>query len=178
MNRLVCHHCGEQDFVPRQCPDCGSTQIMPTGLGTEQLEGFLSERFTDIPVTRIDRDSTRRKGSLESALEEINQGGARILVGTQMLAKGHHFADVSLVIILDVDSGLYSCDFRATEQMAQLITQVAGRAGRAGEAGTVLLQTHFPEHPLLQDLINNGYGDFARYALQEREEAMLPPSHT
>ncbi len=175
MNRLVCHHCGEQDFVPRQCPDCGSTQIMPTGLGTEQLEGFLSERFTDIPVTRIDRDSTRRKGSLESALEEINQGGARIMVGTQMLAKGHHFADVSLVIILDVDSGLYSCDFRATEQMAQLITQVAGRAGRAGEAGTVLLQTHFPEHPLLQDLINNGYGDFARYALQEREEAMLPP---
>ena len=175
LNRLVCHHCGEQDFVPQQCPDCGSTQIMPAGIGTEQLESFLSERFNDTPITRIDRDSTRRKGSLENALEEINQGGARILVGTQMLAKGHHFADVSLVIILDVDSGLYSCDFRATEQMAQLITQVAGRAGRAGEAGTVLLQTHFPEHPLLQDLINNGYGDFARYALQEREEAMLPP---
>ncbi|WP_440054392.1 primosomal protein N' [Pseudoalteromonas sp. T1lg65] len=175
MNRLVCHHCGEQDFVPKQCPDCGSTQIIPNGVGTEQLEQFLTEQFTDIPLTRIDRDSTRKKGSLESALDEINQGGARILVGTQMLAKGHHFADVSLVIILDVDSGLYSCDFRATEQMAQLITQVAGRAGRAGEAGTVLLQTHFPEHPLLQDLINNGYGDFARYALQEREEALLPP---
>ncbi|TMN72312.1 helicase-related protein, partial [Pseudoalteromonas maricaloris] len=116
-----------------------------------------------------------RKGSLESALDEINQGGARLLIGTQMLAKGHHFADVNLVVILDVDSGLYSCDFRATEHMAQLITQVAGRAGRSGEAGTVLLQTHFPEHPLLQDLGNNGYQDFARYALREREETQMPP---
>ena len=92
-----------------------------------------------------------------------------------MLAKGHHFADVSLVVILDVDSGLYSSDFRATEHMAQLITQVAGRAGRSGEPGTVLLQTHYCEHPLLQDLVNNGYGDFARYALKEREEVALPP---
>jgi primosomal protein N' (replication factor Y) len=92
-----------------------------------------------------------------------------------MLAKGHHFADVSLVLILDVDSGLYSCDFRATEHLAQLVTQVAGRAGRSGEPGQVLLQTHFPEHPLLQDLVNNGYQDFARYALTEREDAQLPP---
>ncbi|KZN31496.1 primosomal protein N' [Pseudoalteromonas luteoviolacea] len=175
MQRLVCHHCGEQQFVPHQCPDCGSTQIMPTGLGTEQLEEFLTTEFPDIPVCRIDRDSTRRKGSLESALERIHQGGAQILIGTQMLAKGHHFPDVSLVIILDVDSGLYSCDFRATEHMAQLVTQVAGRAGRSGEPGTVLLQTHFPEHPLLQDLVNNGYQDFARYALTERQEVQLPP---
>ncbi|WP_350624080.1 helicase-related protein, partial [Pseudoalteromonas sp. 24-MNA-CIBAN-0067] len=93
--------------VPHQCPDCGSTQIFPNGKGTEQIEEFLSTEFPDTPVTRIDRDSTRRKGSLEKALDEINLGGARILVGTQMLAKGHHFADVSLVIILDVDSGLY-----------------------------------------------------------------------
>ncbi|WP_105166651.1 primosomal protein N' [Pseudoalteromonas sp. T1lg23B] len=175
MSRLVCHHCGQQSFVPPQCPDCGSTQIMPAGLGTEQLESFLSERFPDTPLSRIDRDTTRKKGALEDALADINQGGARILVGTQMLAKGHHFADVSLVVILDVDSGLYSSDFRATEHMAQLITQVAGRAGRSGEAGKVLLQTHFPEHPLLQDLVNNGYQDFARYALKEREEALLPP---
>ncbi|KID58948.1 DEAD/DEAH box helicase [Pseudoalteromonas luteoviolacea] len=175
MQRLVCHHCGEQQYVPHQCPDCGSTQIMPTGLGTEQLEEFVTSHFPDVPVSRIDRDSTRRKGSLESALEKIHQGGAQVLIGTQMLAKGHHFPDVALVVILDVDSGLYSSDFRATEHMAQLITQVAGRAGRSGEAGTVILQTHFPEHPLLQDLVNNGYQDFARYALTERQEAMLPP---
>ncbi|QPB81658.1 primosomal protein N' [Pseudoalteromonas rubra] len=175
LSRLICHHCSEQAFVPVQCPDCGSTQIMPTGYGTEQLEEFLTQQFADFPVHRIDRDSTRRKGSLETVLDEINQGGARLLIGTQMLAKGHHFADVNLVVILDVDSGLYSCDFRATEHMAQLITQVAGRAGRSGEAGTVLLQTHFPEHPLLQDLVNNGYQDFARYALREREETQMPP---
>ncbi|ESP94069.1 primosomal protein N' [Pseudoalteromonas luteoviolacea] len=175
MQRLVCHHCGEQQFVPHQCPDCGSTQIMPTGLGTEQLEEFIAAQFEDVPICRIDRDSTRRKGSLESALEQIHQGGAQVLIGTQMLAKGHHFPDVALVVILDVDSGLYSSDFRATEHMAQLITQVAGRAGRSGEPGTVILQTHFPEHPLLQDLVNNGYQDFARYALTERQETMLPP---
>ncbi|MBQ4832618.1 primosomal protein N' [Pseudoalteromonas sp. MMG010] len=175
IGQMICHHCGDQHRVPHQCPDCGSTQIFPNGKGTEQIEEFLTNEFTDVPVTRIDRDSTRRKGSLEKALDEINQGGARILVGTQMLAKGHHFADVSLVLILDVDSGLYSCDFRATEHLAQLVTQVAGRAGRSGEPGQVLLQTHFPEHPLLQDLVNNGYQDFARYALTEREDADLPP---
>jgi primosomal protein N' (replication factor Y) (superfamily II helicase) len=175
IGQMICHHCGEQHPVPHQCPDCGSTQIFPNGKGTEQIAEFLANEFSEIPVTRIDRDSTRRKGSLEQALDEINRGGARILVGTQMLAKGHHFADVSLVIILDVDSGLYSCDFRATEHLAQLVTQVAGRAGRSGEPGQVLLQTHFPEHPLLQDLVNNGYQDFARFALSEREDADLPP---
>ncbi|WP_105264993.1 primosomal protein N' [Pseudoalteromonas sp. T1lg76] len=175
MRRLVCHHCGEQTPPPMQCPDCGSTQIHPVGLGTEQLEEALTTQFPDVAISRIDRDSTRKKGSLEEELERINQGGARILVGTQMLAKGHHFADVSLVIILDVDAGLHSCDFRATEHLAQLLTQVAGRAGRSGEPGTVLLQTHFPEHPLLQDLVNNGYQHFARYALQERQETELPP---
>ncbi|MEQ3456386.1 primosomal protein N' [Pseudoalteromonas sp. Cnat2-41] len=175
MRRLVCHHCGEQSAPPMQCPDCGSTQINPVGLGTEQLQEALSEQFPNTPISRIDRDSTRRKGSLEEELAAINRGGARLLVGTQMLAKGHHFADVSLVIILDVDAGLYSCDFRATEHLAQLVTQVAGRAGRSGEPGTVLLQTHFPEHPLLQDLVNNGYQHFARYALQERHETEMPP---
>jgi primosomal protein N' (replication factor Y) len=175
IGQMICHHCGDQYHVPHQCPDCGSTQIFPNGKGTEQIEEFLTTEFPDTPITRIDRDSTRRKGSLEKALDEINLGGARILVGTQMLAKGHHFADVSLVLILDVDSGLYSCDFRATEHLAQLVTQVAGRAGRSGEPGQVLLQTHFPEHPLLQDLVNNGYQDFARFALSERDDADLPP---
>ncbi|MFC3034138.1 primosomal protein N' [Pseudoalteromonas fenneropenaei] len=173
--QLICHHCAEQQPVPKQCPDCGSTQIMPTGFGTEQIAEFLQQRFATTPLTRIDRDSTRKKGSFEQALEDIHQGGARLLVGTQMLAKGHHFPDVALVVILDVDAGLYSCDFRATEHLAQLIVQVAGRAGRSGEAGMVLLQTHYPEHPLLQDLVNNGYQHFARYALTERQEAHLPP---
>lgn len=175
LRQMVCHHCGYQSAPPPQCPDCGSTQIQPLGSGTQQLEEALAEHFPDTPISRIDRDSTRKKGSLEQALHEIKQGGARLLVGTQMLAKGHHFPDVSLVLILDVDAGLYSCDFRATEHLAQLITQVAGRAGRAGVAGQVLLQTHFPEHPLLQDLVNNGYQDFARYALSERQDLQLPP---
>ena len=172
---LICHHCGTQEHVPSQCPCCGSTQIVPAGQGTEQIAEFLSEAFPNTPITRVDRDSTRRKGSLESALADINKGEPRILIGTQMLAKGHHFSQVSLVVIMDVDSGLYSYDFRATEHLAQLITQVSGRAGRSGEAGTVLLQTHFPEHPLLQDLVNNGYQDFSRYALKERQEMGLPP---
>lgn len=175
IRNLICHHCGAQEYVPTQCPCCGSTQIIPAGQGTEQVAEFLSEAFPDTPITRVDRDSTRKKGSLEAALNEINKGEPRILIGTQMLAKGHHFSEVSLVVIMDVDSGLYSYDFRATEHLAQLITQVSGRAGRSGEAGTVLLQTHFPEHPLLQDLINNGYRDFAHYALTEREEMQLPP---
>jgi len=175
IRNLICHHCGAQEYVPTQCPCCGSTQIIPAGQGTEQVAEFLSEAFPDTPITRVDRDSTRKKGSLEAALNEINKGEPRILIGTQMLAKGHHFSEVSLVVIMDVDSGLYSYDFRATEHLAQLITQVSGRAGRSGEAGTVLLQTHFPEHPLLQDLINNGYQDFAHYALTEREEMQLPP---
>ena len=175
IRNLICHHCGAQEHVPTQCPSCGSTQIIPAGQGTEQVAEFLAESFPDTPITRVDRDSTRKKGSLESALHDINKGEPRILIGTQMLAKGHHFSEVSLVVIMDVDSGLYSYDFRATEHLAQLITQVSGRAGRSGEAGTVLLQTHFPEHPLLQDLINNGYQDFSRYALREREETLLPP---
>jgi primosomal protein N' (replication factor Y) len=175
IRNLICHHCGAQEQVPTQCPSCGSTQIIPAGFGTEQIEEYLSNTFIDTPITRIDRDSTRKKGSLEAALDDINKGEARLLIGTQMLAKGHHFSEVSLVVIMDVDSGLYSYDFRATEHLSQLITQVSGRAGRSGEPGTVLLQTHFPEHPLLQDLVNNGYQDFARYALKERQEMMLPP---
>ena len=175
IQNLICHHCGNQEYVPLQCPSCGSTQIIPAGQGTEQVAEFVDNYFEDTPVIRIDRDSTRKKGSLETLLEQINQGDPCILIGTQMLAKGHHFSQVSLVVIMDVDSGLYSYDFRATEHLAQLITQVSGRAGRSGEAGTVVLQTHFPEHPLLQDLINNGYQDFARYALSERSEMLLPP---
>ena len=173
--QLICHHCGTSRAVPRQCGHCGSTQLAPVGQGTEQLEEQLTELFQGVPITRLDRDSTRRKGALEQRLNEISDGGSQLIVGTQMLAKGHHFPNVTLVVIVDVDGALYSSDFRASEQLAQLITQVAGRAGRAHLPGTVLLQTHYPGHPMLQDVIQNGYASFARSALLERQQAQLPP---
>lgn len=173
--QLVCHHCGAVKAVPRQCGHCGSTHLSPVGQGTEQLEENLQQLFPDIPVTRLDRDSTRRKGALDSALQHIAQAGPRLILGTQMLAKGHHFPYVSLVVIVDVDGALYSSDFRAPEQLAQLLTQVSGRAGRGQTGGQVLLQTMYPEHHLLQDIINNGYSSFASAALQERLYTQLPP---
>jgi primosomal protein N' (replication factor Y) len=172
---LRCHHCDSQRPIPQQCPQCGSTHLMPVGVGTEQLEHELTALFPSTPITRIDRDTTSRKGSLEQHLSDISQGGARILIGTQMLAKGHHFPDVTLVGLIDVDAALFSADFRAAERFAQLYTQVSGRAGRASKQGEVLLQTHHPEHPLLQTLLNQGYDAFARQALQERQSVLLPP---
>ena len=172
---LRCHHCDSQRPVPPQCPQCGSTHLEPVGMGTEQLEQGLAPFFPGIPLSRIDRDTTSRKGALEQQLAEVHRGGARILIGTQMLAKGHHFPDVTLVALLDVDGALFSADFRAAERFAQLFTQVSGRAGRAGKAGEVILQTHHPEHPLLQTLLHQGYDAFAGQALAERQSVMLPP---
>jgi len=172
---LQCHHCGTQQRIPRQCHDCGSTQLMGRGVGTEQLEQVLNEQFPQHPVLRIDRDSTRRKGTLAKHLQDATDNKYSLLVGTQMLAKGHHFPDVTLVALLDVDGALYSADFRAAERLGQLYTQVAGRAGRASKQGTVVLQTHHPEHELVQDLVHNGYHHFALSTLQEREQTQLPP---
>ncbi|KOC87969.1 primosomal protein N' [Winslowiella iniecta] len=173
--QLRCHHCDSQRPVPHQCPQCGSTHLVPVGLGTEQLEHNLSALFPEVPLSRIDRDTTSRKGALEQHLNEVHRGGARILIGTQMLAKGHHFPDVTLVSLLDVDGALFSADFRSAERFAQLYTQVAGRAGRAGKQGEVLLQTHHPDHPLLQTLLYQGYDAFASQTLQERKSVFLPP---
>ncbi|GLR08822.1 primosomal protein N' [Mixta theicola] len=173
--QLRCHHCDSQRPVPRQCPQCGSTHLVPVGLGTEQLEHNLTSLFPGIPLSRIDRDTTSRKGALEQHLADVFRGGARILIGTQMLAKGHHFPDVTLVSLLDVDGALFSADFRAAERFAQLYVQVAGRAGRAGKQGEVLLQTHHPEHPLLQILLHQGYDAFASQNLSERRSMQLPP---
>lgn len=172
---LRCHHCGSQRPVDRYCPACGSSELLGIGEGTERIEQVLRELFPDYPVLRIDRDTTRRKGSLEDALEAAQSGQARILLGTQMLAKGHHFPNVTLVAILDADQGLFSTDFRAGERMAQQVIQVAGRAGRADKAGEVLIQTHHPAHPLLLQLVGEGYPAFAEAALLERREAVLPP---
>jgi len=144
-------------------------------LGTQRLEQTLIQLFPDIPIIRVDRDSTRRKGALQNLLDEIQTQKKAILLGTQMLAKGHHFPDVTLVAMIDADSGLFSADFRAAEQMGQLLLQVSGRAGRAEKAGTVLIQTCHPDNPLLQMLIQQGYQAFANQLLQERNQAVLPP---
>jgi len=172
---LRCHHCGSQRRIDAFCPSCGSSELLGLGEGTERVEQALQERFPDIPILRIDRDTTRRKGELEAALSAAETGAARILLGTQMLAKGHHFPGVTLAAILDADQGLFSTDFRASERMAQLIIQVAGRAGRAERPGEVMIQTHHPDHPLLRQLVESGYPAFARSALEERREAQLPP---
>jgi len=172
---LICHHCGHQKRIPTQCGSCGSVRIKPLGQGTEQLEQRISELFPNVSCVRIDRDNTRKKGELAKLLQEVTEKKHHILLGTQMLAKGHHFPDVTLVAMLDIDGALFSFDFRAAEHMAQLLVQVAGRAGRESKPGKVLVQTNYPEHPLLQDLVNNGYKHFAQYALTERQQAFLPP---
>ncbi|WP_262965771.1 primosomal protein N' [Methylobacter psychrophilus] len=172
---LRCHHCGKEQRLIKQCPACKVGELTPLGLGTERVEKVLAELFKDKVTVRLDRDSTQRKGSLENYLQQINQGKVDIILGTQMLAKGHHFPNVTLVAILDVDSGLFSIDFHAPEKLAQMIVQVSGRAGRAEKPGKVIMQTRQPEHPLLITLIRQGYRSFAKTALAERKEALLPP---
>lgn len=173
--RLRCHHCGYDCAPLKQCQQCHSDQLLTIGQGTQKLEAELQNLFSEHTIIRIDRDNTRRKNAMKNLLEQIHQGAGKILVGTQMLAKGHHFPNVTLVAILDIDMGLSSTDFRATERMAQLIIQVAGRAGRADQPGEVLIQTHFPEHHLLNALLAQGYPAFAEQALHERNDARLPP---
>ncbi len=174
-NLLRCHHCAAYQPLPDHCPACRSEELTPLGLGTERVENALAELFTGEKVIRLDRDSTQRKGVLVEMLAEIKRGTTRIILGTQMLAKGHHFPNVTLVALLDVDSGLYSIDFHSPERLAQLIVQVAGRAGRADKPGKVILQTRQPDHPLLHAMINEDYRSFAKTALQERKQAKLPP---
>ncbi len=172
---LHCHHCDYQRPVPPACPQCGSGNWLHVGQGTERLEAAMAEAFPEVPVVRIDRDTTRRKGALDEQLARVHAGEPMILLGTQMLAKGHDFANVSLVGLLEMDQGLFSPDFHAPERMAQLIVQVAGRAGRRAQASEILLQTHQPDHPLLRTLADGGYEAFAEAALQERQLAGLPP---
>ncbi|GKT11343.1 MAG: primosomal protein N' [Thiomicrorhabdus sp.] len=173
---LQCHHCGEQEAAPEICPSCESEEFVKVGQGTERLEETIKEWFPDNSILRIDRDTTRLKGKMAELTGIASRGEADILIGTQMLAKGHHFPNVTLVGILDIDQGLFSADYRAPERMAQLILQVAGRAGRAEKEGEVLIQTHHPDHPLLTTLIVKGYDNFAQKALDERTQAQLPPA--
>ena len=172
--KLRCHHCGAQAPIPAICQSCGQA-LLAVGQGTERVEETLARLFPDTPLARLDRDTASARGSIQSVLDRVHSGDARILVGTQMLTKGHHFPEVTLVVILDADQGLFASDFRATERLAQTITQVAGRAGREARPGEVMIQTQFPEHPLLQRLIAEGYESFAASALEERRAAEWPP---
>ncbi len=176
IGRLVCHHCGSQRQAPRLCPDCRADALIGAGEGTQQLEESLGKRFPGYPVLRFDRDQTSRKGVMDEQLDQVRQGEPCLLVGTQMLAKGHHFPGVTLVVIVNIDQAMYSADFRALERMGQMIQQVAGRAGRMEKAGTVILQTLHPEHTALDLLLNQGYEAYARWLLAERQGAGLPPA--
>jgi len=172
--RLTCHHCGAEQAMPYGCPRCGN-ELRPVGEGTERVEALLAQLFPAAPLVRVDRDVIRRRGDIERALNSVVDGHARILLGTQMLTKGHDFPDVTLVVVLAADQGLFGADFRASERLAQQIVQVAGRAGRGDRPGEVLIQSAYPEHPLLQCLISEGYEGFAMRALEERRAAGWPP---
>ncbi|MEB2231361.1 primosomal protein N' [Xanthomonas campestris] len=172
--RLQCHHCGARQPAPLACPACASLALQPQGIGTERLEERLVEAFPDAPVVRIDRSTTQRRDALETQLARLGTD-AGILVGTQILAKGHDLPRLTMVVVVGIDEGLFSADFRAAEKLAQQLIQVAGRAGRADRPGEVWLQTHHPEHPLLQTLVNGGYHAFADAELLQREAAGFPP---
>lgn len=172
---LHCHHCGHQRPLPRRCPACHSEQLQPLGHGTERSEAALQAAFPGTRILRVDRDSTRSRDGMHKILDQIHSGQACILVGTQMLAKGHHFADVTLVVIIDAYAGLFSTDFRGPERMGQLLLQVAGRAGRAEKPGRVIVQSHHTDHPLVQTLMFKGYHAFAQALLHERHITQLPP---
>jgi primosomal protein N' (replication factor Y) len=172
---LRCHHCEWRLPIPSTCPQCKSRQLNAQGVGTEQTERTLHSLFPATTLHRVDRDSMQRSGAMDRVLASVQGGEACILLGTQMLTKGHHFPDVTLVGLLDTDAALFSADFRGPERMGQLITQVAGRAGRALKPGRVILQTHYPDHPLLRVLLTQGYADYAELLLQERSSAGLPP---
>ena len=174
-DRLRCHHCGLEGVTPTQCPQCNASPVRPLGEGTQRLEEHLQDIFPAAAIVRIDRDSTRRKGELEFKLNQGTTGAADILIGTQLLAKGHHFPNVTLVGIVDADQGLYSVDFRATEFLFQQIVQVAGRAGREHNPGQVLIQTVNPEHPHFELLRDHDYEGFITVAMKERIQAQVPP---
>ena len=173
--RLKCHHCGYEKNIPMQCVDCGNTDLHPIGLGTQKIEESLNQLFPNANILRVDRDTTRTKDALNQLYRRMNNREIDILVGTQMLAKGHDFAHLSLVVVVDADNALYSSDFRAPERLFSQLMQVAGRAGRAEIKGEVLIQTAFPNHPVYEALKANNFSDFAESLLEERKQMKLSP---
>ena len=174
-SRLRCHHCGYECRVPKACPTCGNQDIQPFGRGTQRIEAVLAERFPQARVLRVDRDSAKSRKQWEALADQIHAGEADILVGTQMLAKGHDFPKLTLVGVLGADAALFAADWRAPERLFAQLMQVAGRAGRAELPGEVLIQTQFPEHPLYAALVAHDYAAFAAAQLAEREQAGFPP---
>ncbi len=173
--RLLCHHCGADAAVPRACPDCGNVDLTPLGRGTQRLEEGLRELFPGARIGRVDRDVARRRHAVRAAIDAAHAGEVDLLIGTQMIAKGHDFQRLALVVVVDVDGGLYSADFRAPERMFALLMQVAGRAGRSGIESEVIVQTHFPGHPMFAALARHDYASHADAMLAERRDAQLPP---
>lgn len=173
--RLHCHHCGFQAPVPRACPECGDQDLQPMGRGTQRIEEHLAELFPEARIARIDADSTRKKGSAQALFASVHAGEVDLLVGTQMVAKGHDFARLGLVGVLNADSMLFAQDFRAPERLFAQLMQVAGRAGRHTGGGEVLIQTGYPEQPVYQALLRHDFSGFARHALEEREATGMPP---
>jgi primosomal protein N' (replication factor Y) len=172
---LQCHHCGHRERVPPACPTCGNVDLLPVGYGTQRLERALKDAFPQARIARIDRDTTRARGAFESVRVGMAERTLDILIGTQMLAKGHDFPRLTTVGVLGADNALYSADFRATERLAALLMQVAGRAGRAEHPGEVIVQTDFPDHAVYAALRCHDYERFAHTLLAEREAAELPP---
>jgi primosomal protein N' (replication factor Y) len=175
IKRLHCHHCDTKKALPLRCENCQDKNLQTIGQGTERLEDILAKHFPKYAIARIDKDTTKHKDAMEDALAAIQRGDQQILIGTQMLAKGHHFPNVTLVVVVDADGGFFSADFRSLERMGQLVLQVAGRSGREKKRGKVIIQTHYPDHPLLHQLLKQSYGTFADSLLQERADAQLPP---
>ncbi len=175
LGQMICHHCGWTQAPPKRCMRCQNTEFIPVGAGTQRIHEYLTRCFSERKILRVDSDEVRKKHSLDEHLQKISDGEAQLIIGTQMLAKGHHFPGLSLVVVVDADAGLYNQDFKALEQLGQLLTQVSGRAGRAELPGQVLIQTHLPNHPLLNVLIQEGYDAFAEALMVSRFQAQLPP---
>ena len=175
VQRLICHHCGHNQAVPSACPSCGDSEIRHYGSGTEQLERTLSERFPSIPVIRIDRDVVQNHQAMRDRLQQLQTGEPCFLIGTQMITKGHDYPGITLSVIVDADQALFSASYRASEQLAQTVFQVAGRAGRGDRQGEALLQTRFPQHPFLQLILTGDYQQVTKHLLEERQLLGFPP---
>jgi primosomal protein N' (replication factor Y) len=175
LQTLLCHHCGYSESIPEVCPDCGHTEVRHYGIGTEQLQLGLEQRYPQVPVLRVDRDVIASRDALKSRLQQLQSGEPCILIGTQMIAKGHDYPAITLSVVLDADQALFSASYRASERLAQTLLQVCGRSGRGDRPGEAIVQTRFPEHPMMQSLVHRSYRDIADELLQERRLLGFPP---
>jgi len=175
LQTLLCHHCGYSEAIPRVCPDCGHTEVKHYGIGTEQLQQGLEQRYSQVPVLRVDRDVIASRDALKSRLQQLQRGEPCILIGTQMIAKGHDYPAITLSVVLDADQSLFSASYRASERLAQTLLQVCGRSGRGDRAGEAIVQTRFPEHPMMQSLVQRSYREIADELLEERRLLGFPP---